>query len=71
MKTPINNDNVYRTGTTIYARVNPDIRLFIREYKARIYYCNVVGAEGGAVLTYFERELIPDVQRLRNPAGLS
>ena len=58
MKTPINNDNIYKTGTTIRARVNPKVKLFILDYKSRIYYCNVAGVEGGAVLAYYERELI-------------
>jgi hypothetical protein len=57
MKTPINNDNVYKMGTTIYARVNPTVKLFILDYKSRIYYCNAAGAEGGAVLAFYEREL--------------
>lgn len=58
MKAPINNDNVFKTGTNIYARVNPNVKLFILDYKSRIYYCNVTGAEGGPVLAYYERELI-------------
>ena len=69
MKAPINNDNVYKTGSTIYAKVNPVEKLLIIDYKSRIYYCNIVGAEGGKVSTYFERELLPDVQRLWQPAA--
>ena len=64
MKSPINNDNIYKTGTTIYARANPVVKLMIVDYKARIYYCNVVGSPDDVVQAYFERELIPDVQRL-------
>ncbi|HTF17753.1 MAG TPA: hypothetical protein VK658_06760 [Chryseolinea sp.] len=64
MKTPTNKDNIFKTGTTIYARVNPTEKLFIIDYKARVYYCNTVGVNGGVIRAYFERELIPDVQRL-------
>lgn len=62
MKAPINNDNIYKTGTTIYARENPKVKLFILDYKSRIYYCNVADVEGGAVLAYYERELINQPQ---------
>lgn len=58
MKAPINNDNIYKTGTPIYARVNHKVKLLILDYKSRIYYCNAGGVEGGAVLAYYERELI-------------
>ena len=61
MKTPINNDNIYQKGATIFARLKPDVKLSILDYKSRIYYCSVVGVEGGAMLAYYERELMPEV----------
>lgn len=62
MKAPINNDNIYNLGTTIYARANPDVKLFILDYKSRIYYCKIADVEGGEVLAYYERELIHQPQ---------
>ena len=58
MKAPINNDNIYKTGTNVYARENQNVKLLIIDYKSRIYYCNVADVEGGEVLAYYERELM-------------
>ena len=58
MKAPINDDNRYPKGTEIYARSNPDVKLLIKDYKARTYYCSVTGDELRKAMPYFERELV-------------
>lgn len=52
------NDNVYKTGTVITAKENPQRKLLIMKYIHRTYYCTVVG-DALTQLTYFERDLIP------------
>jgi hypothetical protein len=59
MKTPINDDNRYKQGTIISARIDPTIQLRILEYKERIYYCDRVDQLDKTILAYFERELLP------------
>lgn len=58
MKEPINNDNKYPVGMFIYAKVNPELKLFIDAYRQRIYYCSIAGLPEIKQLAYFERELI-------------
>lgn len=47
-----------RRGIFITAKENPSLRLKIKKYYQRIYYCEVVGDEQRKQLAYFERELI-------------
>lgn len=54
-----NDDNIYPVGTIIRATEAPTVRLEIRKYLQRIYYCVVPGDQSGAQKAYFERELIP------------
>lgn len=51
-------DNIYPEGSFITAKEAPSVQLKIVAYKQRIYYCAVVGNEGGKQLAYFERELV-------------
>ena len=55
----LSNDNIYKAGTLIAAKANPELALVIRHYYQRIYYCEVVGEPDHKHLAYFERELIP------------
>jgi hypothetical protein len=52
-------DNMYQDGIIITAKVNPGLRLVIKHYYQRIYYCAVVDEPDRKHLAYFERELIP------------
>lgn len=61
MKDPIENDNKYPRGTFIYAKVNPQVKLVINDYKQRIYFCAAVGDTEAKQLAYFERELLDPV----------
>ena len=56
--------NKYKEGEVVYARVYPTIKLIIRRYVDRIYYCNIAEAPQKKDLVYFEREL------MTNAAGI-
>jgi hypothetical protein len=52
-------ENIYKEGTFIYAKVDPERKLIINRYLKRIYYCEAVNDPAHKMLVYFERELIP------------
>ena len=58
MRYRTNSDNLYSEGIFITAKVNPSLRLKIKKYYQRIYYCEIVGDEERRQFAYFERELI-------------
>ena len=58
MPIQINDDNIYKVGTIILAKEAPTVKLEIKRYLQRIYYCSVVGEETSKQKVYFERELI-------------
>jgi hypothetical protein len=51
-------DNIYKAGTFITAKINPETKLVINEYLDRIYFCSAVDDLTKKRLAYFERELI-------------
>jgi hypothetical protein len=51
-------DNIYKEGTLITAKADPECKLIINRYIGRIYYCKAVNDANGKLLAYFERELI-------------
>jgi hypothetical protein len=51
-------DNIYKEGTFITAKADPECKLVIDRYLDRIYYCKAVNNPNGKLLAYFERELI-------------
>ena len=53
-------ENKYKEGQVVYAKENPTLKLVIRRYVYRIYYCKVQDAPDQKELVYFERELIAD-----------
>lgn len=50
-------ENKYKEGETVVAKVNPELKLIIRRYVDRIYYCKIPGEPERKELVYFEREL--------------
>jgi hypothetical protein len=54
-------DNIYKEGTFITAKTDPESKLIIDRYIGRIYYCKAVNNPNGKQLAYFERELIAPV----------
>ena len=53
-----NNDNVYKIGTTIFAKAKPDVPLVIMRYYHRTYYCVAVSDPMGTQREYFEKDLV-------------
>jgi hypothetical protein len=52
--------NKYKENQTVYAKKNPALKLIIRRYVDRIYYCRVQEFPDQKELVYFERELMDD-----------
>ncbi|MGC1241341.1 MAG: hypothetical protein WA874_07125, partial [Chryseosolibacter sp.] len=51
-------DNKYPEGSIVFAKVAPDLKLLIRKYYQRIYYCAPADDKNGKERVYFERELL-------------
>ena len=51
-------ENKYKEGEVVYARAYPTIKLIVRRYIPRIYYCTKAETPQGKDLVYFERELM-------------
>jgi len=49
----------YAAGTEVYALVDPNLKLVIRRYIDRVYYCRIPGKPEHKELVYFEREIRP------------
>jgi len=50
-------DNKYKEGTEIYSLTYPNLKLVIRRYIGRIYYCGFVDDPDRKELALFEREI--------------
>jgi hypothetical protein len=50
-------ENKYEEGKVVHAKVNPALKLVIRRYVDRIYYCKVQDDLTRKELVYFEREI--------------
>lgn len=53
-------ENKYKEGEEVYAKVNPSLKLIIRRYVDRIYYCKIKENPTQKELVYFEREIMSD-----------
>jgi hypothetical protein len=53
-----NEDNIFAVGIIITAKEAPTIKLEIKKYYQRIYYCSIVGNDTAKQRAYYERELI-------------
>ena len=51
-------ENMYKEGEEVYAKEDPSLKLVIRRYVDRIYYCKVKEDPDRKEFVYFERELI-------------
>ena len=51
-------ENKYKEGDIVSAKTNPGLKLVIRRYIKRIYYCKIQKAPNQKELVYFERELM-------------
>ncbi|MTI41196.1 hypothetical protein [Fulvivirga lutimaris] len=51
-------ENRYVAGDIVYAKANPALKLIVRRYIDRIYYCKIMEQPDAKELVYFERELM-------------
>lgn len=51
-------ENKFKEGQVVYAKTNPALKLVIRRYVDRIYYCKVQENPNQKEHVYFERELM-------------
>lgn len=58
--------NKYNVGEVVYAKVNPALKLVIRRYIDRVYYCKVQEDPERKELVYFEREILPIHEKIQN-----
>jgi len=48
----------YMAGDIVYAKANPDVKLVVRRYVLRVYYCRFPDEPGRKELALYERELL-------------
>lgn len=58
--------NKYQAGEIVYAKVDPERKLFIKQYMDQIYYCGIVDEPYAKELVYFERELVEQDASVKN-----
>jgi hypothetical protein len=51
---------IFPEGSVVYAKVNPGLKLMVRRYAKRIYYCTAPEQPSQRELVYFGRELTSD-----------
>ncbi len=49
--------NIYKEGDTVSPKSNPKLKLIIRRYVDRIYYCKDPKDDAGKEYAFFEREI--------------
>jgi hypothetical protein len=55
--------NKFKKGEVVFAKVAPTIKLVVRRYVDRIYYCIVQDINVHKELVYFERELMGGLEK--------
>ncbi len=50
-------ENKFAEGSVVFALATPEIKLVIRRYVDRVYYCKLQADPEQPELVYFEREL--------------
>lgn len=51
-------ENRYKEGEIVYAKLFPEVKLVIRRYVDRVYYCQVEAQREQKERVYYDRELI-------------
>lgn len=54
-------DNKYKIGDLVYTKKNSDVKMIVRKYYAKIYYCKFADLPMKEELALFERELLSEV----------
>lgn len=52
------NENKYVAGDIVYEKVKPEVKLVVRRYIDRIYFCRLQDEPERKELALFERELV-------------
>ncbi len=60
MKDPVGK---YESGTTVFAKVHPDVELVVRRFVTNIYFCQLADDLTQKDLVYFERELMDTMEK--------
>ncbi len=55
----------YQPGDMVFATANPSVKLIIRRYVDRIYYCKTEQQPDSKDLAYFERELSDNISSIK------
>lgn len=59
--------NKYQAGEIVFAKVDPERKLIIKQYMEQIYYCSLADDPDAKDLVYFERELIDQTDSANFP----
>ncbi len=51
-------ESKFKPGDTVYAKANPEVKLIVRLYYRRIYYCTFAEDPKKKEVVFFERELL-------------
>ncbi len=51
-------EHKYKEGDIVFAKVNPTLKLKVRRYVSRVYFCQIFDDPNSKELVYFERELL-------------
>ena len=53
-------ENKFKEGEEVFAKVDPSVKLIIRRYVDRVYYCKIKKDLSLKEKVYFEREITSD-----------
>jgi hypothetical protein len=53
-------ENKFLEGSVVFAKAHPSLRLVVRRFAKRIYYCTNPAQPQAKELVYYERELLSD-----------
>jgi hypothetical protein len=50
-------ENKFKRGDIVYAKSSPKLKLVVRHFASRIYYCQILNIKDAKDLVFYEREL--------------
>ncbi|MFD2561215.1 hypothetical protein [Aquimarina rubra] len=54
----VGQEGKFKPGDTVYDKANPEVKLIVRLYYRRIYYCKLAEDPEKKEVVFFERELL-------------
>ncbi len=54
----VGQEGKFKSGDIVYTKVNPEVKLIVRLYYRRIYYCTFAEDPKKKEVVFFERELV-------------